>query len=159
MMEKISNVFNLPSKMVLPSITNIYLLQSLHLKASSSPSFAYFSLSLSFNLLKVSRFRAMEVLSDNKENIPPFPTKSTNQSAAMVLTSLNKKRRIREPLEDITHLFYPSVRRCKPVLDRDLLFSRPDFVSIANARKRRTGEDGFNSLQRTRWGSLRKDFR
>ncbi|KAJ4980669.1 hypothetical protein NE237_032170 [Protea cynaroides] len=101
----------------------------------------------------------MEVLSDNKENIPPFSIKSTNQSAAMVLTSLNKKRRIRKPLEDITHLLYPSIRCCNSVLDCDLLSSRPDFVSTVNPRKRRTGDDGFSSLQRTRWGSLRKDFR
>ncbi|GMI77656.1 hypothetical protein HRI_001434900 [Hibiscus trionum] len=69
---------------------------------------------------------------DNKENIPPFSSKTP----AFVLTKpsspSNKKRRLRIPLQDITDLLLPQV--CSTHVQSD---TTQALVSQAKCRKRR----------------------
>nr|DAD24772.1 TPA_asm: hypothetical protein HUJ06_026236 [Nelumbo nucifera] len=87
---------------------------------------------------------------NNKGNIPLF--------SANLISSIHavKKRRIRRPLEDITHLIYPSAR-CSSVADGDVLL-QPSLIWMGKPRKRKTSY-GLDSMRAVRWRSLRKDFR
>nr|DAD21146.1 TPA_asm: hypothetical protein HUJ06_022609 [Nelumbo nucifera] len=95
----------------------------------------------------------------NKENIPPFSTKHISPVYAVTpSSSIHKKKRVRRPLQDITHLFPPAVR-CGSVVDVDTdLLLLPNLLSTSNSRKRKAS-DGLASMRAVRWTSLRKDFR
>ncbi|KAK9092839.1 hypothetical protein Syun_027750 [Stephania yunnanensis] len=103
--------------------------------------------------------RAYCECSDNKENIPPLlPAKPDPSSAAIKMNSLRK------PLQDITHLFYPSVQGNSVLkFSHLLLLFLLSFYNLRrqpiNLRKRRANNHDLELAQKTRWMCLRKNFR
>ncbi|OAY33953.1 hypothetical protein MANES_13G138400v8 [Manihot esculenta] len=76
----------------------------------------------------------------NKENIPPFSAKPANPIPASVASSKKKfRRRIREPLEDITYFYRSSVQLALAQED-DSLSAISVSGSASNSKKRKASD-------------------
>lgn len=100
-------------------------------------------------------------LNENKENIPPLALFLATQSStnpdfvfcSSVKFMLKKKRKLRKPLRDITHLFNNQV--LAPITHFQNLPAEQISASAFNLRKRKAND----SIQKTVSKSLRMNYR